>query len=506
MARTAKTNLKQQKPADSVLLAPASIPQEQFLASTSTITLYAGSAGAGKSFALVLNMVKFADRQNSTIVCFRRTSTQLRAPGSIWSEATKIFSQVFKDCRIRSREMEIYIPSRNSVVKFSHLQHEADVLNHLGAQYSVIIYDEVTTFPFETFVLPLMGRMRNALVDYTPQMFWATNPQYDHGVYHWIKDFYLDEYGIPLKEKSNVERFFVLKDSKPIWYDTLEEAEKLHGQGVPRSFRSIRAHVTDNIPLLKANPDYLSNLLALPEIKRRIYLDGSWTAREEEAGYFKREWVKIVPYPSLFAVKRVRAWDLASSPVSTANPTPDWTRGTLVSKDKDSYYTIEDVSSLRDRPHEVEQLIYKTAKNDPPGTIVCIPCDPGQAGSGYANMIKRNLGEMGVFCRLVKPTKSKLQRFLPFSAIAEAGYVRFVKMEVLDELFDELERFNGERRNGFDDFADTLSDAMIILNTGLELPVMNLTSISMQPTLHFQGYHQGLTQGKSLESLPTFKF
>lgn len=505
MSKTKTIKATHQKPSDVITLAPASVPQEQFLASSSTITLYAGSAGAGKSFALVLNMVKFADKKNSTIVCFRRTSTQLRAPGSIWSEATKIFSQVFKDCKIRSREMEIYIPSRNSVVKFSHLQHEADVLNHLGAQYSAVFYDEVTTFPFETFVLPLMGRMRNALVDYTPQMFWATNPQYDHGVYHWIKDFYLDEHGIPFKERSNVERYFVLKDSKPVWYNTLAEAEAIHGAGIPRSFRSIRAHVTDNIPLMKANPDYLSNLLALPEIKRRIYLDGSWTAREEEAGYFKRAWVKIVPYPSLFAVKRVRAWDLASSPISTANPAPDWTRGTLVSKDKDSYYTIEDVASMRDRPHEVEQLIYKTARNDPPGTIVCIPCDPGQAGAGYANMIKRNLAEMGVFCRLIKPTKSKLQRFLPFSAIAEAGYVRFVKLENLDELFDELERFNGERRNGFDDFADTLSDAMIILNTGLELPTMNISVNDTPPVLHFQGYHQGAPQVNTLE-VPTFKF
>lgn len=488
-------------------LAPASVPQEQFLASTSTITLYAGSAGAGKSFAIVLNMVKFAAKKNSTIICFRRTSTQLRAPGSIWSEATKVFSQLFKnDCKIRSREMEIYIPSTNSVIKFSHLQHESDVLNHLGAQYSVIFYDEVTTFPFETFVLPLMGRMRNANVDYTPQMYFATNPTYDHGVYHWIKDFYLDQEGIPLKERSNIERYFVLKDSRPVWYDTLEEAEKIHGVGIPRSFRSIRAHVTDNIPLIKNNPDYLSNLLALPEIKRRIYLDGSWTAREEEAGYFKRAWVKIVPYPNMLANRRVRSWDLASTPVSTANPSPDWTRGTLVSKDKESFYTIEDVASIRDRPHEVEQLIYRTARTDPTGTIVIIPCDPGQAGTGYANTIKKNLAEMGVFCRLVRPSKSKLQRFLPFSAISEAGYVRFVKMENLDELFDELERFNGEKRNGFDDFADTLSDAVLVLNTGLELPSMQLSTSLTNSTPMFQGYHQSSMSVKTFESIPSFKF
>lgn len=114
------------------IFGPASIPQEQFLGSTSTVTLYSGSAGAGKSYAIVLNMVKFAAMRNSTIVCFRRTSTQLKAPQSIWQESCAIFKKMFPDCKIRSRDLEIYIPSTNSVVKFSHLQHKTDVLNHLG--------------------------------------------------------------------------------------------------------------------------------------------------------------------------------------------------------------------------------------------------------------------------------------------------------------------------------------------------------------------------------------
>ena len=119
---------------EQIILAPASIPQQDFLASTSTVTLYAGSAGAGKTFALVLNMVKFAAMQNSTIICFRRTSTQIRSPGSVWQEASKIFKQMFPDAKIRARDLEIYIPSTNSVVKFAHLQHLSDVNNHLGSQ------------------------------------------------------------------------------------------------------------------------------------------------------------------------------------------------------------------------------------------------------------------------------------------------------------------------------------------------------------------------------------
>ena len=224
-----------------IILAPASLPQEQLLASDSTITLYHGSAGGGKTYALILAMVKYAAMQNSTIICFRRTAPQIRSPGSVWQEASRIFKQMFPDAKIRGRDLEIYIPSTNSVVKFAHLQYLSDVNNHLGSQYSVVIFDEATTFdPFEEFILPLMGRMRNAAVNYRPVMLWATNPRFDHGIYHWIKDFYLDENGIPSQEKSNVERYFVLKNNSPIWYDSLEEAEKMLTQVDVTKFASYR--------------------------------------------------------------------------------------------------------------------------------------------------------------------------------------------------------------------------------------------------------------------------
>lgn len=482
---------KQKKYSEKIILAPASIPQENFLSSTSTITCYSGSAGAGKTFALILNMIKFAAKQNSTIICFRRTSTQIRSPGSVWQEASVIFAQMFPDAKIRSRDLEIFIPSTNSIVKFAHLQHLSDVNNHLGSQYSAVFFDEAVTFdPFESFVLPLMGRMRNAKVDYTPQMFWATNPKFGPGIYDWLKDFYLDDNGIPLKERSNIERYFVLKDSRPIWFNSREEAEKIYGDQV-RSFRSIRAHVTDNKPLMLANPDYIYNLMALPEVKKRIFLDGSWTAREQESGFFKREFCKIVPYPNAIANRRVRSWDLSAVKPSTASPDPDWTRGVLMSKDKNNTYTVEDVKSLRDRPYEVERLIYRTALEDPEGTIVTIPIDPGQAGIAYSNSIKLKLSEMGVICRLVRTNKSKLTRFLPFSAISEAGLVNFVKSEWLDEMLIELENFNGDKNNGHDDLADCVSDCILTLNQNvLELPQFTLPDLQQSTSYSNLGFSQ----------------
>jgi hypothetical protein len=224
---------------------------------------------------------------------------------------------------------------------------------------------------------------------------------YGHPIADMIRDFYLDDDGIHIPSRSNVERFFIVQDGKFIWYETLAEAEELYGKGVPRSFRSIRAHVTENIPLMKNNPDYYYNLLALPPIKRKIFLDGSWFCREEEAGYFKREFCNIVENPPTSVVKRVRAWDLSATKPSTANPNPDWTRGVLMSKTKNSVITVEDLASLRDRPFKVEQLIIETALTDPEGTIVVLPIDPGSSGIAYTTSLKIKLAELGIYCKLV---------------------------------------------------------------------------------------------------------
>lgn len=464
--------------AKGIELSPGSIPQEQFLFSTSDITLYSGSAGAGKSFAIILNMLKFLLKRNSTVVCFRRTSTELRSAGGLWREASGVFRSFFGDrVIIRDRDMEVFVPETNAFLKMSHLQYTSDVEKHLSAQYSAIFFDEATTFhPFEDFILPLIGRLRNANVDYKPQMFWATNPKFDHGIYHWIKDYYLDPEGIPIAERSNVERYLVMQNNKPIWFDKREDAEAIYGAGEDsgiQSFRSIRAHVTDNVKLLSIQPSYISNLKALPEVKRRIFLDGSWTAREEEAGLYRRAWSKVIPYPNLKAKRRVRAYDLASQPVSSASPNPDWTRGVLMSKDENGVYTVEDVVSLRDRPHVVEQLIINTALSDQEmfGYVeVAYPVDPGQAGIARANDMKRILAERGITCRLIRPHKAKRVRFLPFSAIAEAGFTQVVKADWNEAWFTELEEFTGLKSGERDDLVDSTADAVYALNQGVQLP------------------------------------
>lgn len=493
-----------------IFLAPASRKQEIFLNSDANITLAGGSAGSGKTYTSLLIALKFMQHPRATGVIFRRTSKMITAPGSIWQEAVNMYTSIYKTgLRVRHRENEIIFPN-GAVLKFSHMQHESNMYDHKGGQYSLVIFDEATDFT-EEMIIYLLSRMRNAYVDYKPQMFLMTNPDYHSFLRLWIQDFYLDpQSGIPKEELAGVKRYFVRQSNSMLWYNSLEEAQLVHGDGEEsgiQSFTFIPATCRDNPPLLKAQPSYISNLLALPRVEMERLLLGSWFARPESSGLFKRDWVNLVDLPNGRAKQRVRAWDFAFSKPSEQYPNPDWTRGVLMSKDLSKVYTIENVVSLRDRVHEVEKLIFSTAVQDGFEVVISIPLDPAAAAGAYAKDLQRRLAEMGFTVRLSKPVKSKVVRFAPFSSVAQAGFVNVVKADWNKDFFDELEVFDGDAKRK-DDQVDCCSDAFLLLNKEIVLPNVTLQEFSASNPFNFNTSlgQTGLSAPPLPVNLPSFNF
>jgi len=462
-----------------VIIGPASKKQEMFLNSNATITLAGGAAGSGKTYTSLLIALKFMQHPRATGVIFRRTSKMLTAPGSIWHEAVNMYTQIYPNLRIRSRELELIFPN-GALLKFSHMQHATNMYDHKGGQYSLVIFDEATDFD-EEMVVYLLSRMRNAYVDYKPQMFLMSNPDYNSFLREWIQDYYLDaNSGIPIPERTGNKRYFFRQGNTMLWYDSLAEAEAAHGAGDESgisSFTFIGATCRDNPPLLKAQPDYISRLMSLPRVEKERLLDGSWFARVENAGLWKREWVQLVDHPNGRARKRIRAWDFAFSKPSEQYPNPDWTRGILISKDNTNVYTVEDVVSIRDRVHEVEKLVFDTAIADGQDVIISIPLDPAAAAGAYAKDLQRKLAEMGFMVKLTKPVKSKITRFAPFSSVTQAGFVHVVKANWNRDFFDELEVFDGDPKKK-DDQVDCCSDAMLLLNKEMVIPTFSLPDLT----------------------------
>ena len=442
----------------------------------STVTKYITikAAGAGKSACLLGAFLKYCHHPRTRGVIFRRTTKQISNPGGLFDSAVSLYKRVDPKLKVRLRELELVFSS-GAKLKFAYLDKPADKYNFQGSEITFLGFDELQQLD-EDNVMYLLSRLRSTSVDYKKQVYATGNPDYDAFIRPWI-EFALDERGIPIRKESYPLRYFIrVPGAGYEWADSREELEAKYGSSEDAGILSmsyIPGNIYDNPILIKSNPMYLAQLKALPRVEMERLLLGSWYARQESSGLWKREWCQVVPLPNGRAKQRVRAWDFAFSKPSEQYPNPDWTRGVLLSKDDTKVYTVEDVVSLRDRVHEVERLIFDTAEKDGQGVVISIPLDPAAAAGAYAKDLQRRLAEKGYSVRLSKPVKSKITRFAPFSSVTQAGFVHIVAAEWNKEFFDELEVFDGDPKRK-DDQVDCCSDAFLLLNKDLIIPDMNL--------------------------------
>ena len=463
------------------VIAPASLPQELFINSDADITIASGSAGSSKSYSILLKWFRYVDCPHSRGVIFRTTSTQLLAQGGLWEEAQSLFKRVYGNkLKINIKLMKITFPSGASL-QFSHYENEKAKEKFKGLQADYIAFDEATEFTEEQITY-LLSRNRNpkAEVYHKASMCMATNPHCDSFLKDWIWWWLDPETGIPDPKKKGVTRYFVKqRDGTLDWYDTREEAEVVYGTDEDNGVKSmcvIGSTVYDNPFISKA---YIGNLKTQSRVEQDRLLYGSWTAREESAGYFKKEWLTQLKYARGDSVAKVRAWDLAASVPSESYKNPDWTAGVLMSKDKEKMYTIEHVTRFRERFQGVEQRIIDQAYEDGRDVVILIPKDVGSSAQSYAMSLQAKIAELGFTVRLVKPKLDKVTRFGAFAAMAEALRVRFVEDDWNKDYFNELEMFDGSRKNK-DDQVDATSDAFNYLRTSIQIPNFNMTSYTQQ--------------------------
>lgn len=323
-------------------------------------------------------------------------------------------------------------------------------------QVSAFLVDEAQQFE-ESQVVYFISRLRTA-APMKPVLMMTANPSYQSYLRVWLeKAGYLDDNGLPKPEMDGVRRWFVRVGNEMVWAATKEELEETYGADCgPMSFVFLPATCHDNPVLLSRDSSYVSKLKNLPRVEmERLYL-GSWYAKESNSGYFKREWLSKVNLFEQDIVSYCRAWDIAGSLPSDSVPDPDSTVGVLMAKTKQGRYIICDVVRFRARFGEVMQRIIRTASEDPEGTQIILPQDPGAAGKAAAQMMIKELIEAGYYARMRPTNKSKIVRFQPVAAAAEAQLIDYVEAEWNDTYFDELEMFDGSRKNK-DDFSIWLS-------------------------------------------------
>ena len=334
-------------------------PQEAFLRSRAEIAIFGGGAGGGKSFALLLEVLRHFENSKFGAICFRKNSTQIRNTGGLWDCSMALYAPL--GATPRQAFLEWSFPS-GATLKFAHLEHADTVFSYQGAQIPLIMFDELTHFEESSFWY-MFSRSRST--SGVPGYIRATcNPDPDSFVRKLIS-WWIGEDGFPIKARSGRLRWFIRQNDDLIWADTKEQLIAEYGNDqIPKSLTFIPSLVTDNKILLKKDPNYLSNLKALGRVDRMRLLEGNWNVRATAGMMFQRQWFPIVDQVPGGWIQSVRFWDRAATKPNESNKDPDFTRGLKLFKYPNGTYCVVDLKSTRDTPGQVETLIKAVATHD----------------------------------------------------------------------------------------------------------------------------------------------
>jgi phage terminase large subunit-like protein len=392
-------------------------PQEDFLSSSADIVIFGGAAFGGKSYGLLLESTRHVRDPRYNGVIFRRESPQITSGGGLWDTASQIYPAIGGDAK---EHKLTYIFPTNAYIKFTHLQHETDKLNHQGAQYVFIGFDELTHFTEGQFWYLLTRNRPPTGCNIRPYCRCTTNPEADSWVRDLIEWWIDDETGYAIKERSGILRYFTRINDEIIWVDKDWKDEEGNG---PKSITFIPSYIDDNPKGIEADPTYKSNLMAQDTVTRERLLSGNWNITYK-GGMFDPTWFKIIEKPPE-DIKWIRYWDRAATIPKDEDDDPDWNAGAKIGMYGGELY-IADVKRFRETSAQCEKIIKQCAVEDGYDTTIGYEIEPGSSGIEIAAYYQTKVLK-GFEVQLDRPTGKKEERCRPWCALAEHGHVYLVK-------------------------------------------------------------------------------
>jgi len=205
--------------------------------------LYGGAVGGGKSVFLRNLGVAFCRKYSgSRAFLFRRTYPELRDTHEIPIQALP------PDFGYYAKADHIFTFTNGSILQLAYCDKEPDLERFMSKEFQLLLFDESTHAPFP-WILKLSSRVRTPIEGVPLTIVMATNPG---GVGH-----------------ADTRRYFVKSAPPEVVHDV--QIENLTDRAV-----FVPSKISDNIPLMKTDPNYAKRLGVLDEKTRRAYIDGDW--------------------------------------------------------------------------------------------------------------------------------------------------------------------------------------------------------------------------------------
>lgn len=265
-----------------IIFQPHPGPQTEFLAAPEDEVFYGGARGGGKSYAMLIDPLRYCTKPTHRALLLRRTMPELR---DLIEHSRRLYSQAFPGAKFKEQEKEWRFPS-GARIEFGYAENMADVLRYQGQSYSWIGVDELPQYPTPDVWNFLRSSLRSVDPEVPTYMRATGNPGNVGSA--WVREMFIDreEWG------------------KPFY----EEVETPVGKKYI-SRRFIPAKLTDNPSLMKTD-NYLITLSSLPEVQRKQFLEGNWDVFDNAAfPEFNRKTHVIEPFDMPNAWVRFRACD-----------------------------------------------------------------------------------------------------------------------------------------------------------------------------------------------------
>ncbi len=281
-------------------------PQTDFLAAPEKEVLYGGAAGGGKSYAMLVDLLRYANNPNHKALLLRRTLAELT---ELIEQSRKLYPKAFNGAVFRESKSTWIFPS-GATAMFSYVDKDHDVTRYQGQAFTWIGVDELGHYPTPYVWTYLRSRLRTTDPSIETYMRASANPGGQGG--WWIKKMFIDP----------------VPPNTPFWAVDPETGRTLTNPRTQQPLfqrKFIPARLTDN-PYLAESGEYESMLLSLPEVERRRLLEGDWDVAEGAAFYeFDRSVHVVEPFEVPFSWPRIRAMDYGySSPSCVLWGAVDW--------------------------------------------------------------------------------------------------------------------------------------------------------------------------------------
>lgn len=211
--------------------------QRMFLDAATKYVAYGGARGGGKSWVVRVQALRYAFKYPGIEqVIVRHTYDELYK-----NHIKPLLAMVPREARqYNDSKKELRFPN-GSVLSFTYCSNDKDLDHFQGVEYDVLYIDEATQYTEEQF-RTMAACVRSATAGKPRRIYLTCNPG---GIGHtWMKRLFIDRA-----------------------FSTNERAEE---------YSFIQAKAQDNKALMRANPDYIPQLEALPPKKRAAWLDGDW--------------------------------------------------------------------------------------------------------------------------------------------------------------------------------------------------------------------------------------